>query len=192
MATLYGSRDWQVVSAEVTKEIQLEFKQDVPITPSLEEGGQAGNPFRLGFHILANRILHLSMSLDLETVAAQKVSYVTGLTYYTKLAQAVPNKIELGERGWSLGSPADSPALEKLSSNRDLFEACRAFAGGEYELPTSKLFRSNKKIRMGKLFQIVPHESTSLIMANTLPTDAGGLLKVSEFIDLADSIEQAL
>ena len=194
MAKLYP-REWQVVSSEVTREIQLEFRQDPQITPNLEEGGQqAGNPYRLGFDIVAARALHLSASFDLLTFGfAKRWSYITLLTYYTELPQAVPNKIELGDQGWSMMPSGDSPVMARIASNRDLFKLCSAFAGGEYEVPISRAFRSNKKIRIvRKRFEIVPHQSGSMIIASTLPTAEGGLLKVSEFISLADSIEQTL
>lgn len=132
MATTYGSVDWREVSAQVTRDIQFEFKQDVPITPSLEEGGQAGQPYRLGFDILTTRQLHLSISFDLQKLGfTNKLSSVRLLTFYAGLAHAVPHKVELGEGGWTTGPSGNSPDLEKLTSNRDLFRLCFAFAGGK-------------------------------------------------------------
>lgn len=185
MARIYP-KEWQAVSDEVTKEVKLEFKQDPSITASLEEGGQAGKPYRLGFDIVATRALHLSMSFDhLRVGFTKRWSYATLLTYYAKLRQAVANQVELGDESWCMIA-RDPLLLEKLAAKGNLFRLCSSFANGAYEA-------HNKKISIArKRFEIVPHESGSMIIANTLPTAEGGLLKVGEFISLADSIEQAL
>jgi hypothetical protein len=192
MGSVYGSVDWREVAVAVTKDIQLEFREDVPITPSLEEGGQSGKPYRVGFRILASRQLHLSISFELQKVGfTNKNSLVRQLTFYAVLTHPVPHKLELGNGGWVMTPAEDSPAIEKLSSNPDLYKRCFAFAGGKYEVHTSKAF-SKRWISVEKIFQIVPYESSSMIITSTLPTDAGGLLKVSEFIEIADAIEQVL
>ena len=204
---LYGNQQPEKVSAQVEEKLRKELGDTVPVPFQIESGeagkttvgsvlgdmgraligGHANLLFALIFDIAAPRPAQLRVSVVRQGVGC----YVGSLLYSTKLSKSVKSEVTL-EPPKTFGSSkfiGDTEAAAKLNAKGDIAKRVGKFARTQSDM-------GSITVKMDRLFKIVPQDSGSLLVINTLPrmTSMGmdAAMDSKEFMGIAGLIEAAL
>ena len=204
---LYGNQQPEKVSAQVEEKLRKELGDTVPVPFQIESGeagkttvgsvlgdmgraligGHANLLFALIFDIAAPRPAQLRVSVIRQGVGC----YVGSLLYSTKLSKSVKSEVTL-EPPKTFGSSkfiGDTEAAAKLNAKGDIAKRVGKFARTQSDM-------GSITVKMDRLFKIVPQDSGSLLVINTLPrmTSMGmdAAMDSKEFMEIAGLIEAAL
>ena len=204
---LYGNQQPEKVSAQVEEKLRKELGDTVPVPFQIESGeagkttvgsvlgdmgraligGHANLLFALIFDIAAPRPAQLRVSVIRQGVGC----YVGSLLYSTKLSKSVKSEVTL-EPPKTFGSSkfiGDTEAAAKLNAKGDIAKRVGKFARTQSDM-------GSITVKMDRLFKIVPQDSGSLLVINTLPrmTSMGmdAAMDSKEFMGIAGLIEAAL
>ena len=204
---LYGNQQPEKVSAQVEEKLRKELGDTVPVPFQIESGeagkttvgsvlgdmgraligGHANLLFALIFDIAAPRPAQLRVSVIRQGVGC----YVGSLLYSTKLSKSVKSEVTL-EPPKTFGSSkfiGDTEAAAKLNAKGDIAKRVGKFARTQSEM-------GSITVKVDRLFKIVPQDSGSLLVINTLPrmTSMGmdAAMDSKEFMGIAGLIEAAL
>ena len=204
---IYGNQQPEKVSAQVEEKLRKELGATSPV-PFQIESGEAGKTtissvlgdmgralvgghsnllFALMFDIAAPRPAQLRASVIRQGIGC----YVGSLLYSTRLSKPIKSEVTL-EPPKTFGSSkfsGDTEAAAKLNAKGDIAKRVGKFARTQSEM-------GSITVKVDRLFKIVPQDSGSLLVINTLPrmTSMGmdAAMDSKEFMDIAALIEAAL
>ena len=204
---LYANQQAEKIGPQVEEKVRKETGSTSPVAYTIESGeagsttvglvlgdvarglfgGKTNTLFTLVFNIATPRAAQLRATVIRQGVGA----YVGSLLYSTTLSKTVKSEVSL-EPPKTFGSPkfiGDADAITKLNAKDDIAKRVGKFARTKTEM-------GSITVEMARLFKIVPQDSGSLLIVNTLPrmTSMGmdAAIDAKEFFEIAAMIEAAL
>lgn len=204
---LYGNQQAEKIGPQVEEKVRKETNSTAPVAYTVESGevgsttvgsvfgdvarglfgGKTNTLFTLVFDITTPRAVQLRATVIRQGVGA----YVGSLLYSAKLSKPVKNEVSL-EPPKTFGSSkfiGDADASAKLNAKGDIAKRAGKFARTKTEM-------GSITVEMARLFKIVPQDSGSLLIVNTLPrmTSMGmdAAIDAKDFFEIAAMIEAAL
>jgi len=204
---LYANQQAEKIGPQIEEKVRKETGSTSPVAYMIESGeagsttvgsvlgdiarglfgGKTNTLFTLVFDIATPRAAQLRATVIRQGVGA----YVGSLLYSTTLSKTVKSEVSL-EPPKTFGSPkfiGDADAITKLNAKGDIAKRVGKFARTKTEM-------GSITVEMARLFKIVPQDSGSLLIVNTLPRmTAMGMdaaIDAKEFFEIAAMIEAAL
>lgn len=204
---IYGNQHAEKIGPQVEEKVRKETGSTSPVAYTIESGeagsttvgsvlgdvarglfgGKMNTLFTLVFDIATPRAAQLRATVIRQGVGA----YVGSLLYSTKLSKTVKSEVSL-EPPKTFGSSkfiGDADTIMKLNAKGDIAKRVGKFARTKTEM-------GSITVEMVRLFKIVPQDSGSLLIVNTLPrmTSMGmdAAIDAKEFFEIAAMIEAAL
>lgn len=203
----YGNQQPEKVGPAVEEKVRKETGSAGPVPYKVEMGDVGETSVRTVLGDMAGALfggrsnLLFTLVFDISTprratlqarVARQGVGcHVEALLYSTQLSKPVKGEVSI-ENPKTFGTPkfiGDAETAAKLNGAKDLAKRVNKLARTEAEI-------GGLIVKMPRLFKIVPQDSGSLLVLNTLPrmTSMGmdAVVDAKEFFDIAAIIEAAL
>ncbi len=193
----YTGRDGQTIGRQVEELLRKELGEVGPITFEVEETGaeiSVGSILKdnlsltatplltIHFHIAQPRAADLDVHMNRHGLGC----YAGPLVFSTVLGKKAGGEVRFGDNDQFTG---DAAVSEKLNAQKELCKKCDAFAVTRGGL-------TGFKIKVPRIFKIVPHVRGAEIAALTLPKSKslgfGASLRSKEFFEIASQIEALL
>jgi hypothetical protein len=204
---LYANQQAEKIGPQVEEKVRKETGSTSPVAYTIESGeagsttvglvlgdvarglfgGKTNTLFTLVFDIATPRAAQLRATVIRQGVGA----YIGSLLYSTQLSKTVKSEVSL-EPPKTFGLSkfiGDADTITKLNAKGDIAKRIGKFARTKTEM-------GSITVEMARLFKIVPQDSGSLLIVNTLPRmTAMGMdaaIDAKEFFEIAAMIEAAL